>query len=315
MKFKIYIPKKKGHYRDYALFLNSLLSPVNSEIIENFSSKIRSLFQKDPIIFLDVDDRDIYWIILRSLIFRKSYAITVSIERLLDHSLFLRKAKNRFLFFIFFVLKKIGLLHLISIHKETEYEGRLKSIVSLFTFDIQYYDLKYLQINAVKPKELEQFKTIDRQIILIFNNTSREKKNLGFLESFVSQSNRFFFIVVGNSDFLKVPNHRNTLCINRYVSNEELLYLMEFSDMIYCYYNNNKPSGFMGRGMQLNKYIIVEDGSYLSTIKYLKSVKVSKLSQLEISKLEPLITDIDINYYDDGTLLRDFLLNNYKAND
>ncbi|HVW97772.1 MAG TPA: hypothetical protein VHA56_17490 [Mucilaginibacter sp.] len=308
----IYTPLKKGHYNDYAAFIAKLLFPRKVEIIKEKKSKLRHIFSRRPVLFLDIDDKDIFWILLRILSFRKSFALSVSLERVLDKSKPLRAIKNNVLYTIYLILKRLGLLRLISILKDTDFENKLNNIVSIFIHDIQFYDLDHLNICAVPPVEISQRQEADgRKVVLIVNNTSSDKKNLNSLSEFIGQTKKYFFIVVGKRDFLDGERADNYITIERYVTNEELLYLMKYVDIIYCYYNNNKPSGFMGRALQLNKYVIVEDGSHLSRVKYDKVIRLKSLSELENYTIDNSTSGLaDSDYYNDAENLKNFLNKN-----
>jgi len=288
MNFNIFIPIKKGHYRDYAEFLKSLLLPENSFFCSSFVEKIKVIFSLNPVIFLDIDSKDILWVLLRAPFCSNSFAVSVSGEKLLyNHFSFkiwdskkLRTSKFFLRYKVLLFLKKIKRLKLISIHKGTKFENDISKIASLVTYDFQYYDLPYLSIKNQAPKELSDFPISDKQMVLIFNNTSAEKKNLPELRNWILNSKDFKFIVVGNIEFLGNYEASNVISIQRYVNNDELIYLMNFCDYIYCYYANERPSGFMGRAMQLDKNVIVQENSYLASIKYGKSIKVNELNDL-----------------------------------
>ena len=113
---------------------------------------------------------------------------------------------------------------------------------------------------AIAFKENEDlYKRMNKSIEKKIESKEKEIQNLDALYEFIRNSKKYYFIVIGKCDFLKgLELQKNFVCIERYISEEELLYVMNFVDIIYCYYNNNKPSGFMGRAMQLNKYVIVK---------------------------------------------------------
>ena len=65
---------------------------------------------------------------------------------------------------------------------------------------------------------------------------------------------------------------------------------MKHSDIVYCYYNSKRPSGFFGRALQLKRPVIVKKGGYLDVAHpdYDKKIKLECLTELN---------DISINHY------------------
>ncbi|AUD04464.1 hypothetical protein [Spirosoma pollinicola] len=323
MIFNIFIPNKKGHYEDYSSFLNNLLKNHEVKTVRSFKEKLTVLFRYNQnVIFLNIDHKDMYWSLLRSLFSKKNFGVSVSVESLINKNnipsihyrnllgLIKKKAKYN----VFKLLKSSDRLKLISIHKMTDYEGKLKDITSFLTYDFQYYDLPYLNVGYQQPKELLNLYIEDPLIksVLIFNNTSKAKKNLSELSDWIFTSNKYRFFIIGDSSFLRNDIKHNVVLINRYVSNEEMIYFMEKLDIIYCYYNNDKPSGFMGRAMQLNKKVIVPLNSYLGSIPYTSSIRVTSLAQMDEIDWDN-ISDTNsnnskINQFDESELLREFLL-------
>jgi hypothetical protein len=324
MKFYIFVPNKKGHYDDYALFLSKLL--WEHEVIV-YRKKIDKLFAvldyRSNVILLDIDQYDLLWSLFRSFYSFNTYAVSVSIETLISsRSTGLWSIKNNISLikksiktFMIKYLVAYNRLKLISIHKETPYELNITQLVSFCTYDFQYYDLQYLQPSFSEPLEVKNklAKEISKPYILIVNNTSAEKKNLEELKNWIVKSEKFNFIIVGNNSFIENKIYENVILINRYISNEELLYLMNHSNFIYCYYSNNRPSGFMGRAMQLNKNVIVKKNSYLGNISYGRSIKVDSLREMEDLNFQ-VITNGNLkayseNLFDESSILKAYLTN------
>lgn len=286
MKFVIYVPSKKGHYLDYALFLKEILRDHEVEIARESGKKIITFFDSHAtLILLDIDSKDILWALARNIFgLRKTYGVSVSLETLLAGNnqgvskWLLLKRNIRTI--VLKHLKSTKSLSLISIHKNTPYQKPLAELASFITYDFQYYDLKYLKIVPELPSEL--FNVIKlRPTVLLFNNTSDSKKNIQKFSDWALNTVKYNFIIVGNAKFLESQIKENFIVINRYVSNGEMIALMQFTDLIYCFYNNERPSGFMGRAMQLAKPTIVPTASYLGSIPYKNSIRVNDLHELD----------------------------------
>ncbi|GAB2526995.1 hypothetical protein [Spirosoma aerophilum] len=326
MTFNIFIPNKKGHYEDYSKFLDNLLENHDVKIVRSFNEKLKTIFRLNQnVIFLNIDHKDIYWSLVRSFFTKKNFGVSVSVDSLVNNKAsstshyknFVNLAKTNLKYQLFKGLKSSNRLKLISIHKMTSYEDQLKEIISFLTYDFQYYDLPYLNISYSQPKELQNYNAdlanARKKSVLVFNNTSKAKKNLTDLAAWIETSQKYQFFIVGDSSFLKGNQNDNVVVINRYVSNEEMMYFMKKLDIIYCFYNNDKPSGFMGRAMQLGKKVIVPTNSYLGSIPYINSIRVTSLCEME--KVEFSLTEdhnlngAKLGQFDDSDLLRQFLLN------
>ncbi len=293
MNLHLQLPTRKGHYKDYARFIMALIPEGNYSHVFSVIEKFRLIFsnKKDKVIYFDLEHNDIIWILFRSFFSDQNYTIVTSFTSFLNRNYsFSRlykkkevaKVRNAFKYRLLRKLIKNQKLKLISIHKGTHFEKQILDISTLITYDIQYYDLNYLDNETETPVELEDYPfEFKRPVILMFNHTSGEKRNLNELAEFIFSTKKYNFLIVGDSSFINEKQSNNICTINRYVSNGELIYMMEYADIIYAYYNNNRPSGFMGRGIQLNKYVLVHEDGYLSTIPYNKSISIGHLSQLE----------------------------------
>ena len=322
MRFNVFIPNKKGHYSDYSLFLEQVLKGNEVVFCKSFKQKFAAIFQiRSSIIFLDIDDNpDYLWLMFRFFFSKLNFGVSVSAETLLQKKFSLsywNHAKKRALkkWIKYYVIRFFTVtrrFNLISIHKDTSYENDLKSIVSLLTYDFQYYDLKYLNYNIEKIDEFDTLSVENKNnSVLIVNNTSTAKKNLDDLKEWIESEKNLFFIIVCKAKFLEESKLENVYHIDKYVSNEELIYLIKNSAYIYCYYSNNRPSGFMGRSMQLRKKVIVPANGYLGSIPYPNSIKLNSLKMFNSflqNKDFSKITESDFKNFDESQKLISFLL-------
>lgn len=325
MNVHLQLPTRKGHYKDYARFIRALIPEGNYRDVFSISEKLGLIFsnKKDKVIYFDLEHNDIVWIFFRSFFSNQNYTIVTSFTSFLNRDfniskLFkkkeLAKVRNALKYFLLKMLIKNQKLKLISIHKGTHFERKIKDISTLITYDIQYYDLNYLKTETEIPNELIDYPfQKKRHVILMFNHTSGEKRNLSELSEFILSTDKYNFLIVGDSSFLGDKRPNNVCSINRYVSNGELIYMMEYADIIYAYYNNNRPSGFMGRGIQLNKYVLVHEDGYLGTIPYHKSISIGHLSKLEQIDISNELDDQNAesyNIFDESLKIKQLILTN-----
>lgn len=263
----IFSLRKEGHYRDFSKVVSNLLenNGYRTVLVDTTIKQLLLSFFSFRIIFIDGDKKHLLFapiIIIRSWFKFKNYMFSIRTE-----NVFTNKIHKILKYPIYIFLRKFSNTKIISIHKENireEYE----KIITHFIYDIQYWDLKYLNINIAIPSELEKF-DFSNSIAIIgeFN----EKKSRSELLSFLKDYNRgnFTFIFAGkvnekDKEFLM--SHSKCVVINRYIANEELFYVYEKCEFIWCYYSTQiqRPSGIFGRALQLGKKIIVRDGGYLA---------------------------------------------------
>tara|TARA_X000000950_G_scaffold183181_1_gene221937 strand:- start:7948 stop:8667 length:720 start_codon:yes stop_codon:yes gene_type:complete len=168
----------------------------------------------------------------------------------------------------FFILKNFTNTILITTHNDQRGRLLLDSYVNAFIYDIQYWDIPYMNIDRIKPNK-SVLNNIDfENVILIPGRFNEQKSKREFLDALETNKD-LTFLIAGkvDSDVLpKLKSYKNILIINEYLSNEELFFLIEKSNYVYCYYplNFDRPSGFFGRAIQHNRKTIVREKSYLS---------------------------------------------------
>lgn len=303
------------HHDDYFLLFSKFIGLNN---VKSSFPKLKILFSRDKIIFLDIDYADLIFfpiILLRGIWGGKGIAISVRTEYFYEHKsikkCFFKSSTIKFFkSFIkkslFFFIKNFSTTTIVSIHKNTPYQKDIEKFVNAFMFDPQLWDLPYLNIQSDMPRELsETFFNQAGKLILVpgrFNEQRSRTELLNFLNT--GNYNNLNFLFAGemsSSDFFHISNLPNCFVINRYVSNEELFYLMNNCDFIYSFYTNNRPSGFFGRAIQLRKPIIVRENSFLHLqfFDYPNLISVFDLSELDSAVHSFSKSDIFLNKYND----------------
>lgn len=263
------------HHYDYYLLIDSLLlnDDVDVVYVRSWKAKFRWLVSKESIVYLDIDKYDLFFVpivILRSFYAKRSFGISVRTERLLmsqvssvyDFTVLCAKR------IIFICLKNFSNTTIISTHKDQRGLLFLKNYVREFVFDIQYWDLNYMQIERRRPSNPILNKIDFANIILIPGRFNRQKSVEEFLSALDSNKEQKFLIAgkVDGEVLDLLIEWDNIFIINEYLPNEELLYLIEKSKYIYCFYplEFDRPSGFFGRTIQSNNIALVRANSYLS---------------------------------------------------
>lgn len=307
-KFVCFSANRICHHDDYHLLLKTF---VDIENIKRFYPKIKVLFSRTNIIFLDIDSRDLIFlpfVVLRSLWGGRGVAISVRTEALLineSKSFIFSKANLKSLIkrSLFKIIKHYSKTSILSIHRNTPIENKLIPYVNEFIFDPQLWDLKYLKIAKRKPKELSDSFFKEPQKIIFIPGHLNDRRSKDELMRFVKSSNQFKFLFAGHIEKLEektLSKKTNCTVINRFVSNEELLYLYEMSEIIYVFYTNNRPSGFFGRALQLGKTIIVRKNAFLNFQfqNYNKLVAIENLKELETFQIGTICSIQRPNYND-----------------
>jgi glycosyltransferase involved in cell wall biosynthesis len=301
------------HHDDYFLIIDSVISSIN---IKNKKTKIQILLSKKSIVFLDIDGTDLIYfflIILRKFWGGKGLAISVRTEYLLEKKsladfIFRR---NRLIFIkslvkrsLFFILKNYSSTSILSIHVNHYKKNKMKPYVSDFINDPQLWDLGILNILPKMPVELNDFKIEDKKKLILVAGRFNEQKSKNELLEYLLINKNFNFLIAGNiddEDFIKLKSINNCYVINRFLNNEELIYSYDQCDIVYCFYTNDRPSGFFGRAMQMNKDIIVRKNKFLHLTynSYRNLIPIDQLEELdELEKLNEhkiLFNNLDDN--------------------
>ncbi|PQJ81100.1 hypothetical protein [Polaribacter glomeratus] len=284
------------HHDDYFLLISTQKKAIN---VKNSWLKLKYLLSNKAIMFFDIDSRDLIFlplILLRSIWTNGNYAISVRTEYLIEGGTFkefLKKPEDLIFFKsyikknMFRVIKCFSNTNLISIHKNHPFEKIIGKYVNSFIYDPQLWDLNVLSILKSKPPEIDEniFHEMKKTVLVAGRlNGQRSKSEL---IDYLKINKTFNFIIAGNvqkEDLVILKELENCLVLNRFLSNEELLYLLNKCHIIYCFYTNDRPSGFFGRALQLNKPIIVRENRYLDRmfLEYKNLIKVKSLNQLPV---------------------------------
>ena len=303
-----YSLNKPGHYDNYEKVFVKLF---NCDIERTIFFQCFKIFSYKRIIFIDGDKFHLLFaplMILRSFINRKNFIISIRIEFLLKngYKMWLKKL-------LFLTLKRLPNISIISIHRADK-TNNLKSYANHFIYDLQYWDLPYLKI-AHRPVE-EVNRTFETPTILVFGKLNRKRVAEKLIELMSKKSKRgYHFIISGKNNFAKNTRNKLNECtiIDRYVTDDEMIYLFSFSDFIYCYYSPdvNRPSGIFGRAMQLEKKIIVRRNGYLHRNHKDYPGLIPIVSLDDISDIIPRFANFEFKHfqkYDDSTFLRKIIL-------
>lgn len=308
------------HHDDYFLLISKFDNVIN---IKGLFIKIKYLFSAKTIYFLDIDKGDLLFfpfIILRSFWGAKGVAISVRTEYLIQpvkiNDLLVNTYKSKFFHiqfkrFIFRLIKIWSLTKIISIHKGHPSTMLMSKYVDCFIYDPQLWDLEFLNFSPFCPPEFCQ--KGESTSILVAGQFNEQRSKSELLEYLDNNSNSsFHFIIAGKADIkdsVLLKSFNNVTHIDRFLSNEELLFLFNHCDFIYCYYTNNRPSGFFGRAVQLNKPIIVRKGSFLdqSFLNYSNKIVVSSLYDLDPSFLKSFRSSYDSPVFNDSDNFRNLI--------
>lgn len=311
-KFYCFYSLRTGHHKEYYKVLSEL---VSTEGITSNRKKLKILFSKSSVIFLDIDNYDILYfplIIFRRLFASKSFAISVRGEDLLKKNEYSKRKKiigycKRI---VFYCLKNYSNTNLISIRMDERFA--LNKYYNYFIYDLQLWDLKILKTKAKRPSELGNLNLAE--YILIPGRFNHQKSPSELIE--YSKKNLTKFIVAGvvENQYLKdLKKLEKVFLINRYCTEEELFYLIKESKAIYCFYPSyvDRPSGFVGRALQLNKSLVIRSGGYLDksygSLENVFSIDhLNKITDLNLNNpCEPPLEQM--REWDDSETLKDIL--------
>lgn len=310
------------HHDDYYLLINKIRPSSN---INCNKEKRRLLITDAPIVFFDIDGADLAYIILillRGLWGGKGLAISVRTEYLLvKRSLFEFIFQRGRLVFIkawvkrilFYLIKNFSTTTLLSIHKNHPQKKDMVVYVNDFVYDPQLWDLDLLNIKPSIPEEMKDFVFDKTQPIILVAGRFNEQRSKNELLDFLKKNSKLNFVIAGliePSDFNFLKKNINCLIINRFLSNSELIYLYDFCSIVYCYYTNNRPSGFFGRAIQFQKPIIVRKGQFLHKAfsEYNKLIVIEELDDLEEINVYDLIGETKkSSNFNDASILINFV--------
>ena len=289
---------RKGHHTDYQSFLMKFWNCSQELEFSDTIQKIKVVTKgKGTFVSLDPDKSDLISIIWAAFLIKffklplKIYGISVrsgefmmpkrGVLSLISKRGRFKYLKTRIKMGIFAWLKEIEGIKIYSIHLNAKHQRILGPYYSGFIRDFQYYDLPYLSKETTMPIELKNSSFPVKEALLVFLGSNTERRNWEELKMFANQSDRSTPIIIVGSGAKNASEWPRTCVINRYVAQEELFWLMKESGLVYTYYSNQAPSGFFGRATQLEKWVVVKRGGYLSEEEYPKTIVVDRLQELE----------------------------------
>lgn len=311
------------HHDDYYLLVNKIRTSFN---VKKRGEKLRILLGKAPILFFDIDSSDLIYfpiILIRGLWGGNGLAISVRTEYLLEKRTIIQFLfnRNRLIFvkslvkrMIFFLLKKYSSTTILSIHKNHEQRKRMEPFVNDFIQDPQLWDLEFLKLKSIKPIELDGYESAKSGPVILIAGRFDEQRSKSELLQFLSKNPNFNFIIAGiieSNDNQILNRYSNCFILNRFLSNEELIYLYEYCAIIYCYYTNDRPSGFFGRALQYNKPIIVRKNKFLHQAynDYEKLIPVDSLIDLSSFNFDSIEVQGSINHkFNDSIVFSKYLM-------
>ena len=272
MNFTIF-PNRHGHFQNYAELIAKL---SHQSYIPTTKKNYRTLFLSDRTLFIDGDGIDLFYASalapIRFLLGKKTYVFSVRTEDLMKQR---PKSMIKRYLIKYLLTKYKG--EFISIHNTNDELKRYtkdKNIPINYINDPQLWDLSILKIHPRPPCELNgvRLNHIKRKPILFIPGKMTSKRNSNhFVLRAEKLIDNFTIIIAGQqtSDFrYKLKSIRNIekiILIDRYISDEELVFLYMYSDYIYAFYSTDikRPSGVLGRALQLNKKVIVNKNGFL----------------------------------------------------
>lgn len=283
------------HHDDYFSVINQIRSAIN---LKDKKTKLKVLLSRKAIVFLDIDGRDLRYIMMilvRGIWGGRGLGISVRTEYLLEKRnlkeflfrrrrlIFIKAMVKRFLFV---TINKFSSTSIISIHKHHKKRVSMEPFILEFINDPQLWDLKILNVTPSAPDEWNAFKSVKDQKLVLVAGRFDEQRCKTELIKYIYQNNKFNFLICGNmeeEDYRDLMPLNNCFIINRYITNEELWFLYSNCDIFYCFYSNDRPSGFFGRAIQMKKPIIVREGQFLHTVfkSYSGLIPVKELTDLD----------------------------------
>lgn len=254
---------KQGHHKNYCTFFEKAFK---AKTVYSLGKQIRELYKDNMIFFLDGDKLHLLFIplvIIRNLLGKESIFLSIRSEQLFRNTTI--AAIKRILFRF---LRKLKYTKTISIHKISR-NKRMDKYIDDYIHDIQYWDISWLKIEKVKPPELINFKTT-KPVLLVAGKLNNKRSKQDLLNELTHNRRLNYSIIfsgkMNSEDYNQLSRHKDCIVINRYVEDEELMYLYKIADIIYCYYDSDfsqRPSGLFGRALQLGKYSLVKRFGYL----------------------------------------------------
>jgi hypothetical protein len=301
----IFISNKNGHHKNYGIVIKKI---IKGKTILNKYKIPFILIKKNKIFYLDFDKSQLFYGLLaplRKLLGINDIYFSVRSEYILNRN-FIGLIK-RFIH----TLVKISGGRIISIHKGIN-TSDLSPYISDFIYDIQYWDLPFLDASYTKPPELN-FLSNNSSILAVIGALNQKRCKDKLIQFLTENNPKFHTIFAGKinqEDQSRISKLSNVTLINRYISDNELFYLYKIAHAIYCYYDLSvrRPSGIFGRAVQFGKPAIIRKNGFLAkTYKQYDGIfEIENI--LELNKVMRKISCHKIydypNYDDSQTLIK-----------
>ncbi|MFC1583466.1 hypothetical protein ACFL4U_02165 [Candidatus Neomarinimicrobiota bacterium] len=295
---------KEGHYGDWERALQVL---TGCRVLKTFWSELFMLFTRRKIIYLDADQKHLIFVplmLLRELWGGQNYLISIRTEYLLFPTL--KGAVKRK---IYAFLKRYSAASIISIHKGVQTD-RYKQYITDYIYDLQYWDLPYMDTEQQLPPELQDWQP-EKPVVLFIGALNDKKSRMELLEFLDRNDTLQFYLVIAGRIMLQdqelLEQHPDCILINRYVENPEMFYLYSQADVIYSFYtpDTNRPSGIFGRAIQFCKPVIVRKGGFLhlTNQEYEGLIPIDDIEELNRKCNDHLPTITGGNQFDDSRTL------------
>lgn len=308
----VYGKRKHGHFDNHARVFCRLFGAAR---IDAPIRQLANMFRFKTIIFIDGAWHLIYapLCFVRAILGQKNVFLVIR-SRFVTNGTFWHRVKTA----LCQTLRRWGGSSFVSIDLRG-HDEEMERYYDLFVDDIQLWDLPYLDLGRERPLELESGKPASPILFVpggIDGSVGRKRPEelRSFLEGFQGPGTVIVAGRIVNFNCSGFLDSSFVIVIDRYVSDAELMYLYELSDVVHCYYSLSmkRPSGIFGRAVQLGKWTLVKKGGYLHrNYNYPRTVPISSLEELRSLDcyLDPevQVSPDEIRRYDSSQELRQFV--------
>jgi hypothetical protein len=159
-------------------------------------------------------------------------------------------------------------------------EPRLRQLTEGWVYDLQFWDLKGKGLSPNHParKNLHYVQEIaaGRDVLVAIGSQSARKGGALMMRLYISQPelrSRYLFMICGSLDselrcLKREFEDHGGICVDRYLTDDQIIACYEESDLIWACYapDIDQSSGIFGRAIQLQRPMVVRQGSYLEPL-------------------------------------------------
>jgi hypothetical protein len=321
----VYAVNDSGHRRSY---LDIFEGMFGLDILVGRSSipTLFRLIRAKTILFATLDDHMFSFVFVasvRSLFNKPTVALFLRAEKCFESS----KWHYFFKRIIFSLIRNFRGLNIATITPFSS-APQYKKIANMGLYDPQYWDIyDDPSFNKAKSTNLSlmiESRSNGRKICFILGSLT-SIKGLSFindtLEKYPEIMSQFLFVFAGKSTVFESKimgslKEKDTLIVDRFISNDEMSSAYTVADIIWCCYapEYNQASGIFGRAIQLKKHVIVRENSIIS--QFAEKENLEGLCLVKYSDIESLFdclmnNDYEFNYiqYD---IFRDWKIQFYN---